>query len=164
MLSNVEASKGCVTLIPRHCGVLLCTPHFSGFRKPRSWTFSISLSEPDFSTISLGFSQHFSPLKQPCNHSRWAERGSPEGQKPGLLCTVSSGGSFATTPAHTGRPNRDHTWFNGGRTRPQACLPLCAILMGTGQIFWPFRRMPLSPGAFQTAKALRISKKERQGG
>ncbi len=29
------------------------------------------------------------------------------GQKPGPLCTVSSGGSLALTPAHIGRPNRD---------------------------------------------------------
>jgi hypothetical protein len=59
MLSKVEASKGCVTLIPRHCGVLLCTPHSSGFRpaaKPAGWTFSISLSESGFSTVSLGMS------------------------------------------------------------------------------------------------------------
>jgi hypothetical protein len=55
MLSNVEASKGCVTLIPRHCGVLLCTPHSSGFRpaaKPAGWTFSISSSEAGFLTAS----------------------------------------------------------------------------------------------------------------
>ena len=35
----------------RHCGVLLCTPHSSGFRKPCIWTFSISLSEVGFSTV-----------------------------------------------------------------------------------------------------------------
>ena len=42
----------CVTLIPSHSGVLLCTPHSSGFRKPYIWTFSISLSEAGFSTVS----------------------------------------------------------------------------------------------------------------
>jgi hypothetical protein len=58
-LSKVEASKGGVTLIPRHCGVLRCTPHSSGFRpaaKPAGWTFSISLSESSFSTVSSGMS------------------------------------------------------------------------------------------------------------
>ena len=62
VLSSVEASKGCVTLISRHCGVLLGTPGSSGFvraplglptlragpqfrpaAKPAGWTFSISL-------------------------------------------------------------------------------------------------------------------------
>jgi hypothetical protein len=43
----------CVTLIPRHCGVLLRTPHSSGFRKPCIWTFSISLSEANFSRVSF---------------------------------------------------------------------------------------------------------------
>jgi hypothetical protein len=56
-LSKVEASKGCVTLIPRHCGVLLRTPHSSGFRKPYIWTFSISLLESGFSTVSKGFTK-----------------------------------------------------------------------------------------------------------
>ncbi len=37
-----------ITLIPRHCGVLLCTPHSSGFRKPYIWAFSISLTEKRF--------------------------------------------------------------------------------------------------------------------
>jgi hypothetical protein len=50
-LSKVEASKGCVTLIPRHCGVLPWTPHSSGFRPAAElagWTFSVSLSEVGF--------------------------------------------------------------------------------------------------------------------
>jgi hypothetical protein len=42
-----------IVLIPRHCGVLLCTPHSSGFRKPCIWAFSISLSETAFSIVSL---------------------------------------------------------------------------------------------------------------
>jgi hypothetical protein len=32
-----------VTLIPRHCDVLICTTHSSGFRKPCIWTFFNSL-------------------------------------------------------------------------------------------------------------------------
>ena len=31
---------------------------------------------------------------------------------------LSPGSSLALTPAHTGRPNRDHAKFNGDRTRP----------------------------------------------
>jgi hypothetical protein len=38
----------------RHCGVLLCTPHSSGFRKPCIWTFSINLLEVRFSKASIG--------------------------------------------------------------------------------------------------------------
>jgi hypothetical protein len=41
----------------RHCGVLLCTPHYSGFRpaaKPAGWTFSISLREAGSSKVSRG--------------------------------------------------------------------------------------------------------------
>jgi hypothetical protein len=61
----------------RLCGVLLCTPHSSGFvraslglptlragpqfrpaAKLAGWTFSISLSEVGFATVSLGTSHH----------------------------------------------------------------------------------------------------------
>jgi hypothetical protein len=36
----------------------------------------------------------------------------------------------------------------------QSYLALCAILKGSGQIFWPLHRMPVSPGAFLTPKVL----------
>jgi len=70
------------------------------------------------------------------------------GQKLGLLCTVSPEGFLALTPAHAGRPSRDEAKFNGDRTRPQSYLNLCAIPIGTEQIFWPLQRMLLSPEAF----------------
>ena len=52
-----------VALILRHCGVLLCTPHSSGLRKPCSWTFSTSLPGAGFSTVS--WIEYFLTLKWP---------------------------------------------------------------------------------------------------
>ena len=43
----------CVPLILRRCGVLLRTPHSSGFRAPCIWTFLYSLPTGCFSTPSF---------------------------------------------------------------------------------------------------------------
>jgi hypothetical protein len=67
---------------------------------------------------------------------------------------VSSGGSLAFTPAHSGRTNNNKGKFKGDRTGPQAVLALYAMLRGTEQIFWPPQGMPLSPRAFQGARVL----------
>jgi hypothetical protein len=79
-----------VTFISRHCGVLLCTPHSSGFvraslglptlragpqfRKPCIWTFSISLKEAEFSIFSKRFlrdAKLISLLGERRSHDPW---------------------------------------------------------------------------------------------
>ena len=70
-------------------------------------------------------------------------------QKPGVLCTVSSGGSLALTPAHTGLPSRDQTKFNGDRTGPQGYLTLCASLRALSKFFGPCRECCLAYGLFK---------------
>ena len=80
-------------------------------------------------------------------------------QKPCLLHRVSSGDPLARTPAHRGRPNGDQAKFNADRTERSELSHLCALLKGSGQIFWLLQRMPVSPGAFETSRGLQKMKR-----